>query len=489
MQKKSLTFGSAVVSILMVTQAHAVENETLMQFNGQANNLPLYTSATGLGTMAVSPPGAGNFSVPADHSAIMTMPGNGITTVFTPSSTAVPTKVTFFDQRNSTYRRISAKCLNPTTQVIEACDLSNQTLFPRTNYPATGGPYTQNTVYNWYGAPTNALEPYTPPGGGGQSNGGYITLPPYVREVTVTAYGSGNPDFSGADLYVADAPSVSKAFAPAAVNPGAQSTLTITLKNPGLGAPIPNMNVTDVLPAPLKIVSASHTCTDGTLTAAAGSSTLSLTGASLPTAGCAITAQVEWPGDAAGISACVATPTVSNRITPPAQFNTAVGQLNTEALATLSCAYTPPVVSVACTPTELVDAPNQQSVCTVSSNIPAGAAGLKVNLTLPASSPRYTSTCATPITIPAGQTSATCNIIATANTVAGDGDVTATLTIAAPSDVNDYSIGINPAQVLIKDDDQSGGAAAKAVPTLQEWALIAMAALLAMFGAFRLRQR
>ncbi|MDR2330582.1 MAG: IPTL-CTERM sorting domain-containing protein, partial [Comamonas sp.] len=351
------------------------------------------------------------------------------------------------------------------------------------------GPYTQNTVYNWYGAPTNALEPYTPPGGGGQSNGGYITLPPYVREVTVTAYGSGNPDFSGADLYVADAPSVSKAFAPAAVNPGGQSTLTITLKNPGLGAPIPNMNVTDVLPAPLKIVSASHTCTDGTLTAAAGSSTLSLTGATLPTAGCAITAQVEWPGDAAGISACVATPTVSNRITPPAQFNTAVGQLYTEALAALSCAYTPPVVSVACTPTELVDAPNQQSVCTVSSNIPAGAAGLKVNLTLPASSPRYSSTCATPITIPAGQTSATCNIAATANTVAGDGDVTATLTIAAPTDVNDYSIGVNPAQVLIKDDDQSGGAVAKAVPTLQEWALIAMAALLAMFGAVRLRRR
>ena len=316
MQKKSLTFGSAVVSILMFTQAHAVENETLMQFNGQANNLPLYTSATGLGTMAVSPPGAGNFSVPADHSAIMTLPGNGITTVFTPSSTAVPTKVTFYDQRTSTYRRISAKCLNSTTQLIEACDLSDVTIFPRTDYPHSPPTYTQSPTYQWFGGTDNYLRVSTPAGGGGQSNGGYITLPPYVREVTVTAFGSGQPDFSGADLYVADAPSVSKAFAPAAVNPGGQSTLTITLKNPGLGAPIPNMNVTDVLPAPLKIVSASHTCTDGTLTAAAGSSTLSLTGATLPTAGCAITAQVEWPGDAAGISACVATPSVSNRITP-----------------------------------------------------------------------------------------------------------------------------------------------------------------------------
>lgn len=329
----------------------------------------------------------------------------------------------------------------------------------------------------------------TPGSGDLQSNGGIITLPPYVREVTVTAYGSGNPDYAGADLLLADAPSVSKAFAPVAVNPGGQSTLTITLKNPGLGAPIPGMNVTDVLPAPLKIVSASHTCTDGTLTAAAGSSTLSLTDATLPTAGCAITAVVEWPNDAPSISACLATPTVSNRITPPAQFNTAVGQLNTEALAELSCSYTPPVVGVACTPNELVDSPNQESVCTVSSNSPAGAAGLNVNLTLPASSPRYTSTCATPITIPSGQTSATCNITATANMVAGDGDVTATLTIAAPTDVNDYSIGINPAQVVIRNDDQSEGAVAKAVPTLQEWALIAMAALLAMFGAVRLRRR
>lgn len=489
MLKNSLAFGFAFVSALIAGQAHAVENETLMLFNGQPNNLPLYTSATGLGTMAVNPPGAPTFSVPADHSAIMTQPGSGITTVFTPSATAVPTKITYFDQRTSTYRHISAKCLNPATQAIEPCDLSNQVLFPRTDYPAVPFPYTQQSLYQWFAAPDNFLRVSTPAGGGGQSNGGYITLPPYVREVTVTAYGSGNPDFSGADLYVADAPSVSKAFAPLAVTPGGQTTLTITVKNPGLGAPIPGMNLTDLLPAPLKVVSASHTCTGGTLAAAAGSSTLSLTGATLPTAGCDITAQLEWPGDASGIAACIATPTVSNRITPPAQFNTAIGQLNTEALAALSCSYTAPVVSVACTPTELVDSPNQQSVCTISSNTPAAAAGLNVNMVLPASNPRYTSTCATPVTIPAGQTTATCNISATANTVAGDGDVTATLTIAAPTDVNDYSIGVNPAQVVIKNDDQAGGAVAQAVPTLQQWALIALAALLAMFGASRLRRR
>lgn len=488
--KTSLALGLAVASAFVASQSYAIENDTLMLFNGQPNNLPLYTSTTGLGTMAVFPPGSGGFTVPGDHSSTMTLPGtSGITTVFTPSSTAVPSRIAIFDQRNSTYRYISATCLNPTTQLIEPCNLGDVAQFPRTNYPATGTTYTQETAYTWSGAPNNRLRVFTPAGGGGQSNGGYIKLSPYVRQVTVTAYGSGTGDFSGADMFMADAPSVSKAFAPAAVSPGGQTMLTISLKNPDLGAPIPGMNVTDLLPSPLKIVSASHTCTGGTFSAAVGTSSLSLTGATLPTEGCAITAVLEWPSDTTGIAACVATPTLTNRIAPPAQFSTAVGQLNTVAEAKIACSYTPPVVSVTCTPNELLDSADQVSGCTISSNVPAGAAGLKVNLTLPASSPRYTSTCATPITIPAGQTSATCNIIATANTVAGDGDVTATLTIAAPSDVNDYSIGVNPAQVLIKDDDQSGGAVAKAVPTLQEWALIAMAALLAMFGALRLRRR
>ncbi|TDS83633.1 putative secreted protein (IPTL-CTERM system target) [Comamonas sp. JUb58] len=439
--------------------------------------------------MSVSPPGGGGFSVPAGHTAFVTSPGGGVTTVFTPSSTAVPTRIAFYDQRASTYRNISAKCLNPATLALEACDLGDTATFPRTNNPVSAAPYTQTTAYVWNPAPDYILQPYTPGSGNIQSNGGYITLPPYVREITVTAKGSGNNDFSGTDIYFADAPSVSKAFAPAAVNPGGQTTLTITLKNPDLGAPIPGMNVTDLLPSPLKIVSASHTCTGGSLSAAAGSSSLSLTGATLPTAGCAITAVLEWPSDSASISACFATPTLTNRITPPAQFNTAIGQLNTEADAELSCSYTSPVVNVACTPNELFDSANQVSVCTISSNAPAGTSGLNVNLTLPASNPRYSSTCASPITIPAGQTSATCNIAATANTVAGDGEVTASLAIAAPSDVNDYTIGITPAQVVIKDDDQSGGSVAKAVPTLKEWALIAMAALLALFGASRLRRR
>ncbi|MCS4292726.1 putative repeat protein (TIGR01451 family) [Comamonas sp. BIGb0152] len=490
MQKQSLSLGLATAMLIAAGPSFAVENEVIMDFAGQANNLPLYTSATGLGTMTVSPPGVGGFSVPSGHTAFVTTPGaGGITTVFTPSSTAVPTRIAIYDQRASTYRNITAKCLNPNTLAIEPCDFGNTALFPRTNTPPSAAPYTQATVFNWYGDPFYTLQPYTPGSGNIQSNGGYVTLPPYVREITVTAYGGGNADFSGTDIYMADPPSVSKAFAPAALNPGGQTTLTISIKNPGLGAPIPGVSVIDSLPTPLKIVSASHTCTDGSLTAAAGSTSLSLTGATLPTAGCEITAVLEWPNDTASISACVATPTVTNRITPPAQFSTAIGQLNTEAVADLSCSYTPPVVSVACTPSELFDSPNQQSVCTITSSTPAGSSGLNVNLTPPAANTRYTSDCSTSVTIPAAQTSAQCMITATANTVAGDGDVTATLAIAAPSNTNDYTIGVTPAQVVIKNDDESGGTTAKAVPTLGDWSLILMGSMIALLGVARLGRR
>ena len=493
MMKKLRWLGFALASAAVANYSHAVENEVIMDFAGQPNNLPLYTSASGLGTMSVSPAGGGGFSVPAGHTAFVTSPGSGITTVFTPSSTAVPTRIAFYDQRASTYRDISAKCLNPSTQVIEPCDLSNVASFPRTNNPTGAAPYTQVPAYTWFAAPTSILRATTPGAANQniQSNGGYITLPPYVREITVTAYGSGNADFSGTDIYMADAPSVSKAFAPSAVTPGGQTTLTITIKNPGLGAPIPAVNISDALPAPLKLVSASHTCTGGTLTATAGSSSLTLTGATLPVAGCQISAAVEWPGDATGISACTATPTVTNRITPPAQFSTAAGQLNTEALADLSCSYTPPppVVSLVCTPTELFDSTNQQSVCTITSNTAAGASGLNVNLSLPPSNPRYASTCPALITIAGGQTSTTCTITATANTVVGDGDVVATLSIAPPSNVTDYTVTGAPAQVTVKDDDKASPQDAAPVPSLNSLATMLLSLIFAALGWAALQRK
>lgn len=341
MLKKSASLGLAIASALLMGHSYAAENEVLLNFNGQANTEPSYTSSKG--TMTVNPPGVGNFSVTtADHTMTINMPGGGVTTVITPSASAVPTKIAVWDQRASTSRNISAICMNPTTLADEPCNFGDAALFPWTDHPPSAYPYTQLSDHFWNG---NALTVSTPGTPDLQSNGGYITLPPYVRQITVTAFGSASSDFSALDILMADAPSISKAFAPNAVVPGGQSTLTISVKNPDLGAPIPALAVTDVLPAPLTVVSATHTCTGGVLTAAAGTNTISLNDATLPTDGCQITAVVAWPGDAGGISACTANPTVTNRITPSTQFTTAVGQLDTEAVAELNCSYTPPVIT------------------------------------------------------------------------------------------------------------------------------------------------
>lgn len=478
-----------------VASAHAVENSRLVQFNGQTIPAPASTAVvtSADGAMSISPMVAGNgLNFPAVQSYGLNAPGSptGTTFTITPSSSAVPHRIGVSDQRTSSTQFISAKCLNPSTQALDTCDLSDVALYPRTFNPPSGGAYFETANVQW-DSPNQRLV-VTTPGPSNlniQSNGFFIDLPPYVREVTFRATNFAGVDSIFGFMAVADAPSVSKGLSSTSIQPGGQTTLTINLKNPDLGAPVPGVNLTDVLPAPLRVVSATHSCAGGTLASAAGSTTISLSGATLPTDGCAITAVLEWPSDTAGIAACVTSPTVTNRITPPAQFSTAIGQLNTEAVADLSCSYTPPVVNVACTTSELFDSPNQQSVCTITSSTPAGSSGLNVNLTAPGANPRYTSDCLASITIPAAQTSAQCTITATANTVPGDGDVTATLAIAAASNVNDYTIGVTPAQVVIKNDDEAVVTPPQAVPTLGEWPLVMLASVVAMLGATRVRRR
>lgn len=475
--------------------AYAVENSRLIQFNGQAIPLPASsaTVSSANGSMTIAPMLAGNgLNFPANQSYGLNVPGypTGTTFTITPATSAVPHRLGVSDQRTSSTQYISAKCVNPATLALDACDFSNTTLFPRTFNPPGGGAFWQTADVQWDS--TNKQLVVTTPGPGNQniqSTGMYIDLPPYVREVTFRANNYGNADSIFGFVAVADAPSVTKAFAPATAQPGGQSTLTITLKNPDLGAPVPGLNVTDALPAPLQLVSATHTCTGGTLVAAAGSDTLSLVGATIPTAGCQITAQVQWPATSAGINACQATPTVTNTITPPAQFNTAIGQMDTPATAPLSCSYTPPQVSVACVPPALTDSPNQVSTCTVTATSPAGPDGLSVNLGLPASNQRYSSTCASPLLIAAGATSATCTITATPNTVVGDGSATAILSVAQPSTTGLYEVAGTPAQVEVQDDDKALISAPKPVPAIGGAALLLTSASIFGLGAALGRQR
>ncbi len=343
-----------VLAIIAPLAAGAVENGRLITFAGQP---AMPASASGgtvsnaNGSMTVTPVGGDpanyNIAFVSYQTWTAAVPGKyaGTTYLVSPSATTVPYRLSVADLRVSSTVYISARCLNPTTLALEACDLGDRTQFPRTDYPPSGGWYTATATAAWDSA-GQRLQVTTPSLNGSlntQSNGFYLDLPPYVREITYWATNSSTSDYIAGSVWVADAPSVSKTVAPASVKPGQHATLTITLKNPALGSPVPGVNLTDDLPQPLQLVSATHTCTGGTLTAAAGTGHIELKGATIPTAGCTITAEVLWPDTAAGVQACQSTPHVTNSITPPAQFSTAIGQMNTVATAPLHCDYVPPV--------------------------------------------------------------------------------------------------------------------------------------------------
>ncbi len=142
-----------------------------------------------------------------------------------------------------------------------------------------------------------------------------------------------------------------------------------------------------------------------------------------------------------------------------------------------------PVVTLTCTPTALVDSEGNESVCTVTSDQAAPTGGLSVAIALPGSN-RYTSTCVSPLIIPENETTATCTITAVPNTVVGDGDVVATLTVLAGEG---YAPG-DPAsaEVTIADDDKAVTTAGPTpIPTLSEWALILLSLGIAGFAARR----
>ena len=87
-------------------------------------------------------------------------------------------------------------------------------------------------------------------------------------------------------------PTIAKVFAPAAVNPGVASTLTITLTNPS-GAALTAAAVTDNLPSGLTTVAATAATTCAGGTASQTTTSISLSGGTIPAAGnCTLSVQV-----------------------------------------------------------------------------------------------------------------------------------------------------------------------------------------------------
>ncbi|HEY1939547.1 MAG TPA: hypothetical protein VGJ33_16575 [Candidatus Angelobacter sp.] len=126
----------------------------------------------------------------------------------------------------------------------------------------------------------------------------------YNNSVTInsTAAGTGAQSTSSASLDVINPPSITKAFGAATIPLNGTTSLTFTLSSTNVNLTLNGVAFTDSLPAGLVVAptpSLNNTC-GGTATAAAGSSSVSLTGATmLPGASCTVSVNVQ--GTTAGI--------------------------------------------------------------------------------------------------------------------------------------------------------------------------------------------
>lgn len=132
----------------------------------------------------------------------------------------------------------------------------------------------------------------------------------------------------------------------------------------------------------------------------------------------------------------------------------------------LTVGYNLPKISLQCQPSPLADAANQVAECKVVSDSPMVSA-LDIPLSALPASARYSSDCGASLTIPAGSdTSNSCTITATPNTVAGDGNATATLSIdssALPAQFATITTGT--AAVEIQDNDLAITGTVQGAPT------------------------
>jgi uncharacterized repeat protein (TIGR01451 family) len=140
--------------------------------------------------------------------------------------------------------------------------------------------------------------------------------------VTSTNGGTGNT--ATANLTVATPPTITKAFGAASILVGANTSLTFTLNNPNTSLALTGIAFSDTLPAGLQVATPNGLATTcgGTVTAAAGSGSISLSGATLAAnASCTISLNVT--GIAAGVQNNTTGPVSSTESGPGATSNTA----------------------------------------------------------------------------------------------------------------------------------------------------------------------
>ncbi len=123
-----------------------------------------------------------------------------------------------------------------------------------------------------------------------------LSPPGSVGEVDVTVMTpDGTSTTSGLDFFTYLGPAtIANSFSPSTVGQNGTSTLTFTLGNPNAGTSLTGASFTDSLPSGLTVAAPSNAVNDcgGTVTATSGSSSISLSGATIPSAGCTLSVTV-----------------------------------------------------------------------------------------------------------------------------------------------------------------------------------------------------
>ncbi len=144
----------------------------------------------------------------------------------------------------------------------------------------------QNPGAVTYDDPTRTIAGQTVTPGGAYAGGGAVPGSNY------------NPASSTSeDVTVRTPATFSKSFNPTSISVGGTSVLTVTIGNPA-GIPLTGASFSDTYPAGLvnaAVPAASTTCPGGAVTATAGSTSFSLSGATVPIAGCQVQTTVSSP--------------------------------------------------------------------------------------------------------------------------------------------------------------------------------------------------
>jgi uncharacterized repeat protein (TIGR01451 family) len=139
-------------------------------------------------------------------------------------------------------------------------------------------------------------------------------------------------------------PSITKSFGASSVALNGSTSLSFTINNPNVGAPLTGVGFTDTLPAGLTVASPNGltgTCGAGTITAVAGSGTVSLTGGTIAGGG-SCTFSVNVTGTAAGAK----TNSVTVTSTEGGTGNTSTANLAVVAPPSISKQFNPASIPV-----------------------------------------------------------------------------------------------------------------------------------------------